>query len=250
MWLKFDLLEVSGNTLMPRQIIDNYLIFNNPKDFTQKTLTYFYKRLCIFLAIAPGNTPKLKFAEYDESGSAYFEDPNDIGFKPSRHDIHSDTYKYKGQDLELDIDPKKLKYVIPLTTIYHELIHKVQFDHGMYEHIDLIESCADTYSYILTGHWDFDYTKECVALFNYFRNILKVRRDSYYLIIRNIIVHQEQFFHNLLTSPRFLRELSKVSDGHINTFWNEFTGIYYDASVRPQMEKELTHFHNIIFYNY
>lgn len=250
MWLKFDLLEVSGNTLMAKEIRDNYILFNKPKDFTQKTLTYFYKRLCMFLAIPPSKTPKLKFEEYDEPGSAYFEDPNDIGIKPSRHDYYSDTFKYKGQDLELDIDPKKVKYVIPLTTIYHELIHKVQFDFGMYDHIDLIEACADTYSYILTGQLDFDYTKECVALFNYFRNVLKIRRDSYYLIIRNIIVNQEDFFTDLYTSPRFMRELSKVSDGHINTFWNEFTGIYYEESVQPQMIKELTHFHNIIFYNY
>lgn len=235
---------------MARQIIDNYLLLDTPKDFKQRTLTYFYKRLCMFLAIVPSNTPKLKFEEYDEPGSAYFEDPNDIGFKPSRHDIHSDTYKYKGEVLDIDIAPEKIKYAIPLTTIYHELIHKVQFDHGMYEYTDLIEATADTYSYILTGVLDFDYTKECVALFNYFRNVLKIRRDAYYLIIRNIIVHQEDFFTQLYTSPKFMRELSKVSDGHINTFWNEFTGIYYDAKVQSQMEKELTHFHNIIFYNY
>lgn len=237
-----------------RTITDNYLLFDTQKEFNQQMLTYFYKRLCMFLAIAPKKSPELIFGKIDNTDdpcSAYFdEEKNTVGFDASRYDFRLDSFRYDQNELILSLPHNKIKYIIPLSDIYHELIHKIQFDQGIYEYNGLVEATADLYVYILTGQWNIEYMKEAMSLWYLLRHILKISRDNFYIYLRALIVNDKSLLEQMYTKPTFVKEVAKVYDGHQNKLWNEFKNNYYFPKKEAEFKKELDRLHSIIFYSY
>lgn len=237
-----------------RRIIDNYLLFDNPKEFNKKTLNYFYTRLCLFLAVSPAKSPLLAFdnTNTNDECDAYFdEDTNTIGFDQKRYDYRLDSFRYNKDSIIFnDIDSSSLKFVIPLSDIYHELIHKIQKDHDIYEYTDLVEATAEIYGYMLTGQWNIEYRKEALSLWYFLTNVLKVKKTNFYLFIRGLISKDKNILDALYTNAAFMREVAKVYNGHINAFWNEFKGQYYHAEFEAEFKKDLDYIHSLIFYNY
>src|ERR1017187_5849757 len=125
-----------------RKISECYLFLNKQSDFTNSLLKCFYERLCIFSCLDLDSAPKViltsnqskiteLYGDEDKTnyGRAFYDDrSNIVVFNARRYDSKSDVFflKSKYDDIKaLDENLAQYKYVIPLSDVYHELIHSV-----------------------------------------------------------------------------------------------------------------------------
>src|ERR1035437_1492798 len=153
-----------------KKISECYLFLNKQSDFTNSLLKYFYERLCIFSCLDLDASPKVvftskqnKIAELfpDENvtdyGRAFYDDKDNIVvFDARSYDTKSDTFylKNKYDDIKsLDNSASQYKYILPLSDVYHELIHSIQYQYEVYDYIDMIEATDELFTYFITGQY-------------------------------------------------------------------------------------------------
>jgi hypothetical protein len=209
----------------------------------------------MFLAVPSKKAPTLIFGnintDNDPCDAYYDEDNNSVGFDQNKYDFRSENFRYDHDSIKTTIaDNSSLKFVVPLSDIYHELIHKIQKDSNIYEYTDLVESTAEIYGYILTGQWNIEYRKEALSLWYFLSRVMKVKKIDFYVFVRGLITNDKEIFEQMYTSAIFMREVANVYNGHISSFWNEFKGQYYHPELEQAFRKDLEHLHSIIFYNY
>lgn len=249
-----------------REIKESYLFFNNPKDFTNTIMKKFFNRLLLFLKtsieIQPPNVivtsdkdtmifhygEKLK--EYPLAW--YDEDENIILFNADKYLIDSRHFVYKNvPNISDDINRLKsnYKYCIPFSDIYHESIHCVQYQCGMYNYTDFIEGCDEIATYIFTGHLNISYNKESISIWVLSRKILKLDIRQFYYFIIDAIINNNFIEKYLLSSPKIIK---LISENHNYKVENLLSNIvqYYDSSYSREFENDIKKIYDLIFYKF
>ncbi len=258
-----------------RKIIKNYLLFTKQTDFNTDFQRYFYQRLGIFLSLDLNNPPNLVFTSnlnkiakisgeiLDYYGSAFYsEDNNTVVFYTPKWDTKSENFRYNINEIKDEIKDEmednhlklsSFRYIIPLSDIYHELIHSIQYQFGQYEYDDLLEGTNEIMTYIITGQWNIEYIKESFGLWYIAKYELKLTRDQLYTFIRNCITKKDFDKRYFLSNINFINTLSKYYKGNIKYFLQRFKHDYYSSyytDYQIEFEKDLEFIHNLIFYKY
>lgn len=259
-----------------RKIINNYLLFTKRNEFNTEFQRYFYQRLGIFLCLDLKEPPKLLFTSNvnkiiehygspDNYGSAFYsEQTNTIVFYVPKFDSKDEAFRYYNrldeirEQTEEDLNDKGLKlnqfrYIIPLSDIYHELIHTIQYQYGQYKYDAFLEGTNEIMTYFITGHWNIEYIKESFGLWFVYKYELKQPRDQIYTFIRNCIVTKDFDKRYFLSNVNFINMLSKHYKGKMKTFLDRYKFDYYNeyySDYKEEFEKDLEYIHNLIFYKY
>lgn len=258
-----------------KQIIENYLIFTKKSDFTSDLLKYFYQRLGIFLSLDLHNPPKLVFTSnlkqigevhgevLDYYGSAFYsENNNTVVFYTPKWDTKNELFRYNLTDIkeelkeeldDLGLRLSDFRYIIPLSDIYHELTHTIQYQFGQYEFDDLLEGTNEMMTYFITGQWNIEYIKETFSLWYIFKYELKLTKDQLYTFVRNCIVKKDFDQRYFLSNRNFINTLSKYYKGNFKYFITRYKIDYYQSyyeDYKVEFEKDLETVHNLIFYKY
>jgi len=260
-----------------RKIVENYLLFTKRNEFNTDFQKYFYQRLGIFLCLDLKESPKLLFTsninkivevygnfENDRASAFYSEDVNTVVFYVPKFDTKDELFRYANRFDEIvdetkeELEDKGLKlnqfrYIIPLSDIYHELIHAIQFQYGQYKYDDLLEGTNEIMTYFITGHWNIEYVKESFSLWFIYKYELKQQRDAIYSFIRNCIVTSDFDKRYFLSNANFINMLSKNYKGKMKYFLQRYKFDYYNSyysDYKVEFEKDLEYIHNLIFYKY
>lgn len=251
-----------------RKIDNNYLYLTKQKDFNSKLLKYFYERVCIFLCSDTHESPKVIFTSnakkiemiYNDSEvtiknlprAFYSDTDNSIIFYADRYNVQKEIYGFDISDAE-----KGYKYVIPLSDIYHELIHCIQFQNQEKNYmnmlyVDFIESTDEMFTYFITGQYNIEhsYYRSVLSLWYIARMILKLPSTKLYNFIRDCIVDKDFVNRYFLSNKNFLKILGKQYNGDINKFIGRFKLDFFDEDYNEQFNKEIKYIHNLIFYKY
>ena len=250
-----------------RKITDNYLFINKQSDFTSSLLKYFHQRLGIFLCLDLNKSPKVIFTSNENKIAELYNDPetthygrafydeinNLVVFDAKRYDKKSSTLYLKIEynnlkDSDIDIPP--YKYIIPLSDIYHELIHSVQYQYGVYDSTDMVEATDDLLSYFITGQYNIDYKKESMSIWYIAKYILNLNRNRFYVFIRDSIVDSNFASEYYMTNKKFVRMLAKYYNGDFKKFIDRFKIDFYYPELEDEFSTDIRYIHNLIFYKY
>jgi hypothetical protein len=249
-------------------IINNYLLLKSKNDFTDELLKYFYERLCMFLCVELDEEiiPTIIFSGSHSILDSYYGQPLDsscraffdenslkVVLDSKRYSHKKKTFMFELDEIkeELpDIDLSKYNYIIPLSDLYHELIHAIQYDLTDYEDIDMLEGLDDIYSYFITGQYNIDYIKETLSIWYIARKLLKLSKVKFYIFIRNSIVDSEYYKKQLLNNKQFVLLLADQYNGNLNKFLEKFKNDFYDDVYENEFRKDLLDIHHLIFYKY
>lgn len=242
---------------------DNLLLFENKLDLNTKQLNRFFDRLKLFLlidfnAIRPklvvsANVDTLrKFSDSEiiDFTALYDESTHTIVVNKTDYKVGNEFFNRKVAQFVDEEDISKYRYIVPLSDLYHELIHHVQYCYGNYDNMDMLEGSADTFSYILTGQPKIDYARECVALWYIARKILKLNIFGYYTFISKIICNQSYPNKILFHNKSFLKLLSKEFNNNVALFLRNIKKNYGDLSYQDKMFADLNSLHKLIFETY
>jgi hypothetical protein len=251
-------------------IDDNYLMLLNTNEFNIRLANYFYRRLQLFLCIPDRKAPKIIFTNSRKKLAKYFDDPannvmpraKDRAFYDEETDggvigINANSYRLHGPDFLLEkesinhlIEKYSFKYIIPLSDIYHEMIHHIQYvNTDSYEFTDFLESTDDMYTYCITGHWNMDYLTESIGFWRVCIEILQVNDIEFYIMLRNAIVDPD-FSNSLLKNRNFIKLLAKSYNGDINQFLHNFKKDFGNKEYEDEFYKYMSKIHDLIFYKY
>lgn len=250
-------------------IINNYLLLHKQSDFTNKLLHYFFQRLQLFLCvnfdsslypsvIFTNNKEKINYyyqENIDSIMAFYDEETNTVVFTADRFKKISSEFQYGNiiENIKLDIGEdnyKNYNYIIPLSDLYHELIHSVQYHYTSYEYLDFVEGSDEIFTYLITGQSNILYLKESIALWNLGRKILNLKLNDFYLFIRDSIVNNNFNYEHLLSSRKFINLISSDYKGSIKSFFNNLKNDFGDLSLKDEFFKDLNKLHNLIFYKF
>lgn len=250
-----------------KKITENYLFLTRQRDFTNRLLSYFYRRLGIFLCLDLDNIPDVLLTSNENKIAEYYNDPNDtnygraffsdefhiVVFNANRYDSKSEKFHYTDEYENLcQSDPLlgKYKYAIPLSDIYHELIHSVQDECNVYDFDDMIEATDEMLSYFITGQYNIDYVKATMSLWYVSRYVLKLDRDKLYVFIRDSIVDPDYHTKYYLTNKGFVKMLAKNYNGDFKKFVERFKIDFYKPDLFNEFKSDIQYIHNLIFYKY
>lgn len=239
-------------------IKNNFLFLRKETEFNNKVLNLFYNRLKLFLlidynAITPyiifsSNQEELNDRYGDTTGkdqlAFYDEDTHTTVINAKKHLYHSDDYAY---EYDVQLPSKKYKYVIPLTVVYHELIHHVQYCYSNYQYTDLIEGSADLFSYIITGQNNIDYLDECKAIHYLSKHILKLNYIEFYSFIAKIITNSNYPVKYLSTNKRFLYLLNKQYNNNMRVFLNNLRRNFSHLGDEADMHEDVKKLWSLIY---
>ena len=248
-----------------KKISDSYLFLNKQSDFTNHQLKRFYERLCIFSCLDLDASPKViftsnenKIAElYDDENTTnygrafYDESTNTIVFDARRYDKKSETFflKNKYEDIKsLNGNVIQYKYIVPLSDIYHELIHSIQYQYGVYESTDMVEATDELFTYFVTGQYSSDYRKPTMALWYIAKYILKVKNNRLYVFIRDSIVDPNFVNSYYMKNKKFVKILTKNYDGDFKKFSDRFKIDFYHIECEEEFISDIEYIHKLIFY--
>ena len=260
-----------------RKIINNYLLLTKRDEFNTDFQKYFYQRLGIFLCLDLKEPPKLLFTsnltqigevygkELDYYGSAFYaEDKNTTVFYTPKFDVKDSKFRYKKRLAQIREDTaeglkdsglrfSQFRYIIPLSDIYHELVHAIQYQYGQYIYDDLLEGTNEIITYVITGQWNMEYIKESFSLWYVYKYELKAATNQFYSFIRNCIVSKDFDSRYFLSNTNFINTLSEYYKGKMEHFLYrykiDYHNEYYD-DYKAEFEKDLNYIHNLIFYKY
>jgi len=243
-----------------KEIYENHLLISNQKDVNVKTIDPFWQRLNMFLACNVGECPSVVFTSdqarwYKHSAGEkarcfYDETTYSIVFW-AQHYI-CDT---KNKNIDV---PKKIiiyakeqgyNYIIPLTEIYHEMVHHVQYITGDWLKDDLLEATAEHCTYMITAQNSEDYVEHSVALWYIGRKILRLKNWEFYIFIRDAIV-DPNFYKEYFDDPRFIVMLADEYGGSIEKFFANMTSKYGKKKLKASMVRDLKKIHNLLFYRW
>lgn len=246
------------------EIFNNYLFLKRFDDFNHRIFNYFYNRLQLFLCINFDKyTPGLIISDdittinkyynditlVDDCRAFYDEDSKNVVFNSNKYLIGGDECGFGFVDVP-DEFKNKYNYCIPISDIYHELIHHIQYHNSIWDYGDLIEGTADLYSYLLTGQQNIDYLKHSIAIFNVGDGLLKLKKNKFYMFIRDCII-SNNFYENYFThNKKFIKILAKNYNGNINKFFNNFKNDFGIFDTQDVFYTKLNSIHNLIFYKY
>lgn len=253
---------------MSKVIYNNYLYLSNIRDFNNNTLKNIFNRLLLFVQpIKKVKCPKIIFTSnwdiqnkhYGEELNVYplawyDEDTNVVLFNAEKYRFNSDIFeygkgKYSGIYEEIIQYEKNYKYVIPLSDIYHELVHAIQYQSGVYRHTDFIEGADEILTYIITSHFNILYINEAIAIWYISRKVLKMNLFQFYRFVTDSIVDKDFFKKHLLLNKNFINLLSRNYNGDIDSFFKDiksFGKIKYEIEFLRDIEK----INSIMFYRF
>lgn len=246
-------------------IYDNYLLLSKASEFDNKLIKYFYNRLQIFLCIKDSNVPHVICSSRDsiiqryrteaglsetESARAFVcEASQTIVFDARRYNFKSDNSFVSKSDIS---EPEKydFKYVIPLSDIYHELIHHIQFSYINNDYVNFLEAGADLYAYIITGQWNMDYLDAVIAFWYVSTKVCRNNETQFYILLRDAIVDDDFLHRYWMSNKNFVKLVAKHYDGNINTFLLHFKKDFGNREYESEFYSYLKKIHNLIFYKY
>ena len=244
----------------------NYLLLTKQSDFNNNLLKYFYERLCLFLCTESTLCPKVVFTSNIKKIAEIYDDPNEtsygrafydeekniVVFDANKYNIKSPDFAYWRENIEEEIGQvdMKYKYVVPISDIYHELVHAKQFFSGFYDHTDFVEACDEIFVYFITGQYNIDYYKQSISLWYVARILLKLDINQLYTFIRDCIINNDFVGGYFLSNKHFIKILAKDYNGIFNKFMIRFKVDFYIKDYEVQFERELDYIHNLIFYKY
>lgn len=247
-----------------KKIVDNVLLIQKSSDFTYTLFKYFYHRLGIFLSMDLNECPDIYFTRnkrilmkyYNVEGETYFgkafydEDTNTVLFDSSKYFIRGKYFDYTDIFNKLSIDKNEYSYLIPLSDIYHELIHAVQFQSGNYEFTPMVEASDEIFTYFITGQSNIEYLKEAMSLWYIARYVLNIQKDKLYVFIRETIVNKDFDKKYYYTNRNFLKLLAEKYDNSFTKFNNKFSSDFFYKKYQGKFQKDLQYIHDLIFYKY
>jgi hypothetical protein len=250
-----------------KKISENYLFINKQSDFTNSLLKYFYQRLGIFLCLDLDKSPTViftsnenKIAElYDDDtetnyGRAFYDETtNLVVFDARRYDKKSETFLlYNEYETikHLNGNVSQYKYIIPLSDVYHELIHSVQYKYGLYNSTDMLEATDELLTYFITGQYNIDYKKATLSLWYVAKHVLKINKNRFYVFIRDSIVDPNFSAGYYMINKRFVRMLAKNYNGDFKKFMNRFKIDFYYPELEEEFTLDIQYIHDLIFYKY
>lgn len=250
-----------------KKISENYLFINKQSDFTSALLKYFYQRLGIFLCLDLDKSPTVIFTSNENKiahlynddmetnyGRAFYdEETNVVVFDARRYDKKSkeflllDAYE---TIKNLNGNVAQYKYIIPLSDVYHELIHSVQYQYGLYASTDMVEATDELLTYFITGQYNIDYKKATLSLWYITKYILKINRNRFYVFIRDSIVDSNFAAEYYMTNKRFVKILAKHYNGDFKKFIDRFKIDFYCPECEDEFVADIKYIHDLIFYKY
>lgn len=233
-----------------KKITDNYLLFNEKREFNKPLFDYFVNRLGMLLGVSVQNRPALKLKNLNDCRACYDDKINTIVFDMRQYELKNKLYSFDNDKVStrVSIDVDDFNYVMPLADIYHELIHYYQYQCTDYKYTTFLEASNETYTIILTGDTDIDYVREVVALWNVAYNLLHYRNVELYLFFRDCIVKNRIHGH-FIDNANFIHMLSKQYNGKMKLFFEGLTTKFYDESKKEECFKSLLELHNLFFYH-
>jgi hypothetical protein len=246
-------------------IVDNYLLLVNTKEFSSKITKYFYDRLQLFLSITDKNCPKIIFTQSKsvlekaygkyylegEPSRAFYDDESEtIFFNAEKYRLNSEKLYINREDIQHIINTYDFKYIIPLSDIYHEMIHHLQYYYSDYKYTDFIEAIADIYSYCITGQWNIDYLNESIGFYRVCTEILEVKPTEFYVMLRDAIVDKNFFKNYFYDNRRFVYLLGKNYNGKLGMFLHNFKKDYGNREYENNFYMYIKRIHDLIFYKY
>lgn len=245
--------------LIMKKITDNYLLFTESKEFNQKTLDNFLQRLSLFLNEYLLVRPQLKIIHRlpVEPGRAMYDDENNtVNFVIKKYQLGSkhctfDKEIIRGELLTDDVDD--YQYAVPLSDIYHELIHAYQYEYTQYEDEPLLEAGADFITAVLTGQINIDYKVEITAIWYLARKVLKLKRpDQLYNFIRDTIIKDD--WYTWFFNGDAWKEIIKKYDGDGKTKIGNFFSKYYkqlgNLKYYDDCIADIKRLHDLIYYRW
>ena len=243
-----------------KEIYENHLLISNQKDVNIKTIDRFWQRLSMFLACNIGSCPNIVFTSdtnkwykhsegekarcfYDEiTGSIVFWAPNFLSTnKNIKERVPTKVIKYAKE--------KGYSYIIPLTDIYHEMVHHIQYISGDWLRDDLLEATAEHCTYMITAQNSDEYVEQSVALWYIARKILKLKPWEFYIFIRDAIV-DSNFYKEYFDDPKFIKMIAVENGGSIEKFFANMTSKYGKYKLKASMIRDLKKIHTLLFYRW
>lgn len=243
-----------------KEIYENYLLISNQKEVNVKTIDGFWQRLNMFLACNVGECPSvvftsdeakwLKHSEGERARCFYDEVTGSLVFWANNYLFNS---KYVKEDVPTKIikyaKDRGYNYVIPLTDIYHEMVHHVQYVTGDWLKDDLLEATAEHTTFMITGQKSDEYIEQSVALWYIARKILKLKSWEFYIFIRDAVV-DANFYKEYFDNPKFIKMLADENGGSIEKFFANMTSKYGKYKLKNTMLRDLRKIHNLLFYKW
>lgn len=243
-----------------KEIYRNYLLISNQKDVNIKTIDQFWQRLNMFLACNVGECPRVVFTSDEarwlkhsagESARCFYDElTGSLVFWANNY---LPTSKYVREDVPAKIisyaTENGYTYIIPLTDIYHEMVHHVQYVTGDWLKDDLLEATAEHTTFMITGQKSDEYIEQSVALWYIARKILKLKNWEFYIFIRDAVV-DPNFYKEYFDNPKFIKMLAEENGGSIEKFFMNMTSKYGKYKLKPSMLRDLKKIHNLLFYKW
>jgi len=240
-------------------ITDNWLFISSKKDISTKLIKSFWERLSMFLAINIGDCPRTVFTSSKniwkkfngEHGRAFYNDSkNCLIFWLPKYSIDKGLLKERKYESILNNLENIYSYAIPISDIYHEMIHHVQFLLGDWLYNDLLESSAEHSTFLITGQDIGDYIEERVSLWYIGRKLLKLKPWQFYIFIRDCVVDPDFYKDYFYENGKFIKILADEYGGSVEKLFMTMKQKLGKKRWYKQMTRDLNKIHNQLFYRW
>jgi len=209
-----------------KDIRNNWIFFTKRTDIGQKTIQPLWEKLSIFLALNVDKCPNIVFTSKrdiwkkhkGEAGRAFYDEKtNSIVYWLPKYEINKKFVKENIEELgdTEEYIEQNFKYAIPISDIYHEMIHHVQYVLGDWLYNDLLEASAEHATFFLTGQEINDYIEERIALWYIGRKMLKLKPWQFGIFIRDCIVDSNFYKEYFSDDPTFVKILASEFGGSV-----------------------------------
>lgn len=240
-----------------KKIEDNYLFVSSQKDVNYKTIKIFWQRLLMFLSYNVDRDPGVVFTsdpikwKKHSSGERvrclYDEDSEKIVFWANDYLLDSNKIKNKIPKDTIEYAREAgYNYIIPLTDIYHELIHHVQYFSIDWANDDFLEATAELFTYMLTAQRADEYAEQCIALWYIGRKMLKMSHWQFYIFIRDAIIDDDFYYYN----KKLIKLIVNKYNGSVKKLLSDMTRKYGKLKYKEEMFSDLDRIHTQIFYHW
>jgi hypothetical protein len=247
------------------EITNNLLLFNRLGELNNKLIMYFFNRIKLFL-VADTDVPSIKIVftgnksvinKYyaGEQGSDclgfYDHKSNTIVLNAELYQINSKHFRYANREFFNKDVYSEYKYFVPISDLYHELVHHFQFHLGSYKYDSLLEGSADLFMHILTGQNNIDYELESTAIWYVGRKVLKYNLTNFYNFVVSIINNEDDTLQQRFSNNKsIIKTVANKYNGDWQLFFKNLHKEYGNRENLENMKKELIELHNLIFYKY
>lgn len=243
-----------------KKVIDNWLFLSNQNEFKLSVISPFWERLSMFLAKNIGLCPSPILTNSEKKWIKYYGQKNN-GTPRAFYDEYTSKILFWSPRYEIEIikPPEHLiqyskengfKYAVPLTDVYHEMVHHVQYTLGDWLYDDLLEASAEISIFIISGEQMIDYIQESVSLWYVGRKMLKLKPWEFYIFIRDCIVEKDFYYTYFYNNSHFIKLLGNDYSGSIEKFLIKMKNNLGNKKWENTMKQDLNKIHNTIFYRW